>query len=97
MMHGCTDWCNDALELVYNLAEPLTRKQFKNLRGIAMEDRVRSGVYICHCGTNITGTVDVKDVGQFAQEFHGSAEARQGRGNTEEVSMGGLRASQRSG
>ena len=24
------------------------------------EDGVRIGVYVCHCGTNIAGTVDVR-------------------------------------
>ena len=32
-----------------------------------MEDKVRIGVYICHCGSNIAGTVDVKAVVEFAQ------------------------------
>ena len=33
-----------------------------------MEDKeVRIGVYICHCGSNIAGTVDIKELVQFAQ------------------------------
>ncbi|MBA7683413.1 Ferredoxin-type protein NapF [subsurface metagenome] len=32
-----------------------------------MEDKVRIGVYICHCGSNIAGTVDVKEVAEFAR------------------------------
>jgi len=32
-----------------------------------MEDKVRIGVFICHCGSNIAGTVDVKEVAEFAQ------------------------------
>ena len=32
-----------------------------------MEDKTRIGVYICHCGTNIAGTVDVKEVVEFAR------------------------------
>ena len=33
-----------------------------------MEDKeVRIGVYICHCGSNIAGTVDIKEVTEFAQ------------------------------
>ena len=32
-----------------------------------MEDKVRIGVYICHCGSNIAGTVDVSEVAEFAQ------------------------------
>jgi len=27
----------------------------------------RIGVYICHCGSNIAGTVDVEEVARFAQ------------------------------
>jgi heterodisulfide reductase subunit A len=35
-----------------------------------MEDKeVRIGVYICHCGSNIAGTVDVKELVQFAKEL----------------------------
>jgi len=34
-----------------------------------MEDKVRIGVYICHCGTNIAGTVDTKEVAEFAKEL----------------------------
>jgi heterodisulfide reductase subunit A len=29
--------------------------------------KVKTGVYICHCGTNIAATVDVKTVAEFAQ------------------------------
>ncbi|GAH79837.1 unnamed protein product, partial [marine sediment metagenome] len=29
----------------------------------------RIGVYICHCGTNIAGTVDVEAVTEFAQKL----------------------------
>ena len=32
-----------------------------------MEDKARIGVYICHCGSNIAGTVDVSEVVEFAQ------------------------------
>jgi len=32
-----------------------------------MEDKIRIGVYICHCGSNIAGTVDVKEVAEFAK------------------------------
>jgi heterodisulfide reductase subunit A2 len=36
----------------------------------------RIGVYICHCGTNIAGTVDVESVAHFASELDGVAIAR---------------------
>ncbi len=36
----------------------------------------RIGVYICHCGTNISDTVDVLEVARFAQNLPGVAIAR---------------------
>ena len=36
----------------------------------------RIGVYICHCGTNIAGTVDVKSVTDFAAGLEGVVLAR---------------------
>ena len=36
----------------------------------------RIGVYICHCGSNIAGTVDVEEVARFAQELDGVVVAR---------------------
>ena len=33
-----------------------------------MNDDVRIGVYVCHCGSNIAGTVDVESVARWAQE-----------------------------
>ncbi|MDW8014260.1 MAG: CoB--CoM heterodisulfide reductase iron-sulfur subunit A family protein [Archaeoglobaceae archaeon] len=32
-----------------------------------MGEELRIGVYVCHCGTNIAGTVNVKDVVEFAK------------------------------
>jgi heterodisulfide reductase subunit A len=32
-----------------------------------MNGKPKIGVYVCHCGTNIAGTVDVEDVVRFAQ------------------------------
>jgi heterodisulfide reductase subunit A len=37
---------------------------------------VRIGVYVCHCGSNIAATVDVKGVAQFAATLPGVAVAR---------------------
>ncbi|HEU65991.1 MAG TPA: disulfide reductase, partial [Chloroflexi bacterium] len=31
-----------------------------------MEDEKRIGVYICHCGLNIAGTVDVEELAKYA-------------------------------
>ncbi|HOF88436.1 MAG TPA: FAD-dependent oxidoreductase, partial [Armatimonadota bacterium] len=39
-------------------------------------DAVRIGVYICHCGINIAGKVDVADVTQFAASLPGVVVAR---------------------
>lgn len=39
-----------------------------------MERRI--GVYVCHCGTNIAGTVDVATVADFAQELPSVVVAR---------------------
>lgn len=40
-----------------------------------MEPRI--GVYICHCGANIAGTVDVEQVTNFAKGLHSVALARE--------------------
>ena len=32
------------------------------------DDKERVGVYVCHCGTNIAGVVDVEDVAVWAKE-----------------------------
>jgi len=39
-------------------------------------DKVRTGVYICHCGTNIAGTVDVVAVSQYASQLDSVVVAR---------------------
>jgi heterodisulfide reductase subunit A len=36
----------------------------------------RIGVYICHCGSNIAGTVDTAEVARFAQDLEGVVVAR---------------------
>ena len=36
----------------------------------------RIGVYICHCGSNIAGTVDVEGVTQFARSLDSVVIAR---------------------
>ena len=35
------------------------------------------GVYICHCGSNIAGTVDVVEVARFASELPGVTVSRE--------------------
>ena len=41
-----------------------------------MEEQPRIGVYICHCGVNISATVDVERVAEFASTLPGVAVAR---------------------
>jgi len=41
-----------------------------------MGSEPRIGVYICHCGSNIAGTVDVKEVTEFAQGLDSVVVAR---------------------
>jgi len=38
--------------------------------------KVRTGVYVCHCGTNIAATVDVKSVADYARTLDGVILAR---------------------
>lgn len=38
--------------------------------------KIRTGVYICHCGTNIAATVDVKSVADYARTLDGVVLAR---------------------
>jgi heterodisulfide reductase subunit A len=35
-----------------------------------MRDNARVGVYVCHCGTNIAATVDVKAVAEYARTLN---------------------------
>ncbi len=39
-------------------------------------EEVRTGVYICHCGSNIAGTVDVSQVSQYADSLDSVVVAR---------------------
>jgi len=36
----------------------------------------RIGVYVCHCGVNIAGIVDVKEVAEYAKSLSGVVVAR---------------------
>ncbi len=38
--------------------------------------KIKTGVYICHCGTNIAATVDVAAVAEFARGLQGVVLAR---------------------
>lgn len=39
-------------------------------------EKIKTGVYICHCGLNIAGTVDVEGVARYAQTLPSVAIAR---------------------
>ncbi len=39
------------------------------------EEQLRIGVYICHCGTNIAGVIDPKEVVDFASKLPGVVRA----------------------
>ncbi len=41
-----------------------------------MSEDIRIGVYVCHCGTNIAGTVDVQETVRFASGLRGVAASR---------------------
>jgi len=41
-----------------------------------MSEEIRIGVYICHCGTNIAGTVDVEEVAKYASTLPNVVVAR---------------------
>jgi heterodisulfide reductase subunit A-like polyferredoxin len=45
-------------------------------RGVPADGDVRVGVYVCHCGTNIAGKVDVAEVARYASTLPGVAVAR---------------------
>ena len=38
--------------------------------------KIKTGVYICHCGTNIAATVDVSEVAEYARGLEGVAISR---------------------
>ena len=43
---------------------------------IATNETLRIGVYVCHCGSNIAGVVDVETLAKFAEGLPGVAVAR---------------------
>ena len=45
-------------------------------KGAPMTESLRVGVYVCHCGTNIAGTVDVENVTRYAGTLPGVVVAR---------------------
>ena len=51
---------------IINLLEVITHESVK----------VRTGVYVCHCGTNIAGKVDVGAVAEYARTLDNVVLAR---------------------
>lgn len=41
-------------------------KEYPKEQGVADDDEVRIGVFVCHCGINISSTVDVEKVAEYA-------------------------------
>ncbi len=41
-----------------------------------MGSEPRIGVYICHCGSNIAGMVDITEVARFAHDLDGNQKGR---------------------
>jgi len=46
-------------------------KEYPPEREVSAEEEARIGAFICSCGTNIAGTVDVKEVVEFAKSLPG--------------------------
>ncbi|MGA2032376.1 MAG: CoB--CoM heterodisulfide reductase iron-sulfur subunit A family protein [Thermoguttaceae bacterium] len=44
---------------------------------IKRDETLRIGVYICHCGTNIAGVIDVEELARFAEGLPGVTVSRQ--------------------
>jgi heterodisulfide reductase subunit A len=47
--------------------------------GMAMDEEPRIGVYICHCGVNIAGVIDVEEVVKYAEKLEGVVVAKEDR------------------
>ncbi|MEE9564832.1 MAG: CoB--CoM heterodisulfide reductase iron-sulfur subunit A family protein [Candidatus Hydrothermarchaeaceae archaeon] len=46
---------------------------------MAMDEEPRIGVYICHCGVNIAGVIDVEEVVKYAEKLEGVVVAKEDR------------------
>jgi heterodisulfide reductase subunit A-like polyferredoxin len=51
------------------------KKEYPPEREVPAEEEVRIGAFICSCGTNIAGTVNVKEVTEFAKSLPGVVHA----------------------
>ncbi|MGQ9509898.1 MAG: FAD-dependent oxidoreductase, partial [Thermodesulfobacteriota bacterium] len=53
----------------------IKKKEYPPEREIPPDEEPRIGVFVCSCGTNIAGTVDVKEVTEFAKSLPGVVHA----------------------
>jgi heterodisulfide reductase subunit A-like polyferredoxin len=53
----------------------IRKKEYPPEREITPDEKPRIGAFICSCGTNIAGTVDVKEVTEFAKSLPGVVHA----------------------
>jgi len=53
----------------------IRKKEYPPEREISPEEELRIGAFICSCGTNIAGTVDVKEVVEYAKKLPGVVHA----------------------
>jgi heterodisulfide reductase subunit A len=65
-----------ALSIIGEARGTLARKkEYPPEREVSREEEPRIGAFICSCGINIAGTVDVKEVTEFAKSLPGVAHA----------------------
>ena len=72
MTSSVLSWINRKIDLAGQLKNlTILVMNAKIMEGIVMNGNGRVGVYICHCGTNISQTVDVTDVAEYVQTLPG--------------------------
>jgi len=65
-----------ALSIISGARGTLVRKkEYPPEREVSPEEKPRIGAFICSCGTNIAGTVDVKEVVEYAKSLPGVVHA----------------------
>jgi len=47
----------------------MTKAELKETSKMGSVEDIRIGVYVCHCGLNIAGSVDCEDVAEFAADL----------------------------
>ena len=63
----------DATRMLAGARNSLTRKKEYPPEVEVRDEQVRTGVFICHCGTNIAGVVDVEKVARYTETLPGVA------------------------